>query len=601
MAKRRRSDVSNAKAVEPRHVREPVQEILEQARKRADAGEERGRAALDAALRSRRILEVNRVVGELGKARYLNLIHDIPARMSREPFRLQPSVHTFSNIINTCVRCGDLPLARRTVEQMAEQFGVRPNQVTLTALLKGEAQAPVRSMSSAMEVFQRLCDEHAGLKLDTNLRTINTMLRGCVRMCDMRAAKSLMKLVKQIWKTGQQQDAQAEVDLGFGAAFEYYIKVLCYNARPRRAHKVLRKMQRRHIASPTPPMLCELACAYALLGNVAASRSVLSLAAGRAATPAAQGSRPTDSLQLFNRLRDQQADISLMRVERFLNDSSLGSRERSSIAAQVERGGFWSHPRVILDDDEDNEFSELPPLKFHKLFGDRKAVKVEICSGHGDWVTSRARADASTGESICNWVAVEMRLDRVYQTWAKALLDGVRNLAVLGGTAQRMLRRMQNHSVAEVFVNFPDPPPPYLQENKLVLLDAAFMQQVLRVLQPGGVLTIVTDDALYAGCAEDQLRKVLLEAQANARIAHVAEGIEPFVVLTAQRAGQENEEEGRTEGGHDTPTAREGAAALSSRSFFSGDLPHDYGNSYFDSMWKNGNRTRRFFMQIQKK
>ena len=173
------------------------------------------------------------------------------------------------------------------------------------------------------------------------------------------------------------------------------------------------------------------------------------------------------------------------------------------------------------------------------------------CSGHGDWVVERARSE----RGAANWVALEMRLDRVYQTWAKSLLAGVDNLVVLGGKAQDMLALIKPESLSEIFVNFPDPPPP--GNNPLVLLTKAFVEQMLTRLKPGGLLTIVTDDALYAARTEREIARAPSAAD--------------FCVRTR-----------------------------SQDALFSDKLPRDYGGSYFDSMWKNGNRMERFFLQIEK-
>jgi tRNA G46 methylase TrmB len=47
-----------------------------------------------------------------------------------------------------------------------------------------------------------------------------------------------------------------------------------------------------------------------------------------------------------------------------------------------------------------------------------------------------------------------------------------------------------------VFVNYPDPP--VWEGSKQRLIDRSFLDALHRVLKPGGTMTLLTDDELYA-------------------------------------------------------------------------------------------------------
>lgn len=49
-------------------------------------------------------------------------------------------------------------------------------------------------------------------------------------------------------------------------------------------------------------------------------------------------------------------------------------------------------------------------LDFHSIFGNSLPLKLEICSGSGDWIISRCQSSLSS-----NWIAMELRHDRVFQ------------------------------------------------------------------------------------------------------------------------------------------------------------------------------------------
>lgn len=81
-------------------------------------------------------------------------------------------------------------------------------------------------------------------------------------------------------------------------------------------------------------------------------------------------------------------------------------------------------------------------------------LKVEICSGAGEWVVAQAKQDPAA-----DWVAVELRHDRAYQTLTKAVFADVRNLAVLCGDAMHILpSHFPSDCVSRLFVNHPEPP-----------------------------------------------------------------------------------------------------------------------------------------------
>ncbi|KAL3907197.1 MAG: hypothetical protein SGPRY_010265 [Prymnesium sp.] len=54
-------------------------------------------------------------------------------------------------------------------------------------------------------------------------------------------------------------------------------------------------------------------------------------------------------------------------------------------------------------------------LRWKNIFDEELPVKMEICSGTGDWVAAQAKADVNTG----NWVALELRHDRVYNIFSR--------------------------------------------------------------------------------------------------------------------------------------------------------------------------------------
>ena len=102
--------------------------------------------------------------------------------------------HSYAAIVNAHVRCGDVAGAAERVLAM-KAAGLRPCVVTYTSLIKGycaegrlgEAEAVLREMEAAKP------------KVLPNVRTANTMLRGCLLTGDVPRALQIFKRMPKSW------------------------------------------------------------------------------------------------------------------------------------------------------------------------------------------------------------------------------------------------------------------------------------------------------------------------------------------------------------------------------------------------------------------
>jgi tRNA G46 methylase TrmB len=143
-----------------------------------------------------------------------------------------------------------------------------------------------------------------------------------------------------------------------------------------------------------------------------------------------------------------------------------------------------------------NLFTAAGHIDIDMVLGQQGAqTKLELCSGHGEWVVAQAKSDPSS-----RWIAVELRHDRVVSTVTHMHLDNVNNLAVVGGDASVVLR---NHvvpdSIDRIFVNHPEPPERSGESSQgSHLLTPDFFDSMRMILREAGTLTIVTDNLPYA-------------------------------------------------------------------------------------------------------
>ena len=128
-----------------------------------------------------------------------------------------------------------------------------------------------------------------------------------------------------------------------------------------------------------------------------------------------------------------------------------------------------------------------------KNFLDDKPVKLEFCSGNGQWIVSRAENDQNS-----NWIAVEMRFDRLKKIWKKGKRLALTNLLCIYGEAYRSTKHLiATASIDEIFINFPDPWPKR-RHSKNRLIQKSFLDEIHRILKQDGTITFVTDDDNYA-------------------------------------------------------------------------------------------------------
>jgi tRNA G46 methylase TrmB len=152
-------------------------------------------------------------------------------------------------------------------------------------------------------------------------------------------------------------------------------------------------------------------------------------------------------------------------------------------------------------------------MDFDQIFSSKKKpIHIELGAGFGDWVVRQARHDPSR-----NYVAVELRADRVAQIFSKATLDGIKpleNVCVVGSECGSFLSdRVKKGSVSTVFANFPEPPTQSFGGNggelKSIMdgvkgaepahmLNSATLAKAAACLKSKGKIVIVTDNRYYA-------------------------------------------------------------------------------------------------------
>lgn len=161
----------------------------------------------------------------------------------------------------------------------------------------------------------------------------------------------------------------------------------------------------------------------------------------------------------------------------------------------------WEERYVLLKDRvffvperlENYQDFRFPAFSDPQVFGNEQPVFVEYCSGNGAWIVEKARENPHI-----NWVAVEIKFDRVKKIWKKAQACGLTNLLIVYGEAHLVTEcYFPKNAVQEVFINFPDPWPKRRHFKNRIIQDS-FIQLLKKLMKPKGVFTFVTDDEPYS-------------------------------------------------------------------------------------------------------
>ena len=201
---------------------------------------------------------------------------------------------------------------------------------------------------------------------------------------------------------------------------------------------------------------------------------------------------------------------------------------RTKVYSYFDSDGTIDFHRVFHDDSDQETFffrnkSKDMNMKTKNIFS---PLKLEICSGSGEWVTSQAKQDSNS-----NYVAMELKYDRVYKMFYRNIIHNLKNLCICGGNAIEIIENhVKENSFDNIFINHPEPPQQrgYSENSQgKHLLTGSFLQSLGKILKPGGLMTIVTDNLLYS--------KYLIKILSNIPNPRVLHQVQDEVIMDRKR------------------------------------------------------------------
>jgi pentatricopeptide repeat protein len=432
------------------------------------------------------------------------------------------NVHTYAIAINCFVRCEQIRRAEYVLEEMDKNEDTKPEIVTFTSLLKGYCNAERVQKDPQLRKARRLIDRMIKSNVIPNIRTCNTLLRGCLWVGASSVAQEILLQMTRTWKTKPDE-----------SSWEYVVTLLCQSFKLDKALKLVHNVTKTSVSSSSSmSMWCSVAQCAALLGEVniaeeaistvhrALSELTATTTTTTVATTTMQDSASTLSggkrgwhrkskirrenqtsdsrMESNTAFRSHRADQTLRRVETI--EGFLKDKNRLDLTKQPERLvkvlSFWFPDKKMISRRElskgflkslvkrfglsqllkrsSSKISEKDMYKrISKSLTKQSHLKFEhIFAATTDSVTKRpvnielgcgsgewAAAQAIATTGRAYWVALELRHSRVYDVFARIVFENISNLCVVGGDAiELMSHHVAEETVSHFFVNHPEPP-----------------------------------------------------------------------------------------------------------------------------------------------
>lgn len=116
------------------------------------------------------------------------------------------------------------------------------------------------------------------------------------------------------------------------------------------------------------------------------------------------------------------------------------------------------------------------------------ALILELAAGNAQFSLNLSRLHPN-----CNFVAVDIKSDRLYQSAKQALEQGVKNIAFLRTEMSEVGMLFKKHTANIVWLTFPDPYPKS-RNTKKRLTHAKYLRQYRDLLKKDGELKFKTDN-----------------------------------------------------------------------------------------------------------
>lgn len=132
------------------------------------------------------------------------------------------------------------------------------------------------------------------------------------------------------------------------------------------------------------------------------------------------------------------------------------------------------------------------PKPLFEIFNNSNSLKIEIGCGNGHFIV-----DIAMKQKNVNFIAIELRFDRVCKTISKLFKRNIENVRVYFGDAKEFFKKIiPDECIDEIYYNFPDPWPKR-RHHKKRLFTKEFLDLLAKKMKKKAIFTCATDHEEY--------------------------------------------------------------------------------------------------------
>ena len=126
---------------------------------------------------------------------------------------------------------------------------------------------------------------------------------------------------------------------------------------------------------------------------------------------------------------------------------------------------------------------------WHQVFGNSNPITLELACGKGEYTVGLAQLHPEK-----NYIGVDIKGARIYTGARRSLESGLNNVRFLRTQIDHLTGYFAQNEVDEIWITFPDP---HLRLSlaRQRLTSPKFIDIYRKILKPGGIVNLKTDDA----------------------------------------------------------------------------------------------------------
>jgi tRNA (guanine-N7-)-methyltransferase len=131
--------------------------------------------------------------------------------------------------------------------------------------------------------------------------------------------------------------------------------------------------------------------------------------------------------------------------------------------------------------------------KWHSdVFKNNNPIVVELGCGRGEYTIGLSKNNTSK-----NYIGVDVKGNRIWTGAKFALENNMKHVAFLRSRIDFIDYCFAENEVSEIWITFPDPQPKKNQARKRLTNPDYFLNRYKRILKPGGIIHLKTDNTFF--------------------------------------------------------------------------------------------------------